>query len=394
MKFRILILFTLTAILSSLLRFGERENNLSTLSDSDYYLDMARVFAGQQYKFNPDFLASAAHHYNRPLLPFLAGKLGRTVLNNNYAAAFSIINILSAILIAFLFFVIIVSFYPEIKFAWYPSLLFLTAFPQMDFGYHILTETIGLAFAIGTCLFLYILLKRIEERVAVKSGYLFYKDKEYLTGVLVLFAIQSLSWLARETAFFAVIFFIYIALRRKLYRTKYLYPTLIIFLVLVVSKIPHWMYSQLYHTHVPLMVIKLKVLTDPSYILDFIFKLGLTFNISWIIIVLSYIFLSKIRLLRIHDFIVGWTVAALGYIAAGFVHNSIQSGFPLRMFFSLFPLIYIVVIHFLEYWISPRRLNYALVIFFIFHIAIGITGVLIDSGYNTIHTIFDFHKTF
>ena len=52
MKIKILILFTLVAVLSSLLRFGNRENNLSDVSDSDYYLDMAQVFVGQKTEFN------------------------------------------------------------------------------------------------------------------------------------------------------------------------------------------------------------------------------------------------------------------------------------------------------------------------------------------------------
>ena len=62
MKIKILILFTLVAILSSLLRFGHRENNLDIVSDSDYYLDMAKVFVGEQSEFHYENISSV-HHY-------------------------------------------------------------------------------------------------------------------------------------------------------------------------------------------------------------------------------------------------------------------------------------------------------------------------------------------
>jgi len=394
MKIKILILFTLVAFFSSLLRFGNRENNLAVLSDSDYYLDMAQVFAGQKEEFNHQFLESAAHHYNRPLLPFCAGLLGHYVMNDNYSAAFSILNILSAIFIAYLFFVIVIVLYPKINYSWFPSLLFLTAFPQMDFGYHILTETIGLAFAFGTCYLLYNLICQIEKRVFEnRQSYFYYKDWRVYLNIFLLFIIQGLSYFTRETAFFLFIFLIYITVKRKLYHWKFLPLVVILFSVFIVAKIPHLIYSQINNTNMPKLPFDLLALINPVYILDTVIKLGLAFNISWLIIVPAIYYLKKGKLTNVHEFIVGWTLAALCYIAAGYLHNTLLNiGYPLRMLFSLFPLFYLVVIEYFEKKYNHPKLGYMLALFFILHVGISVLGVLLDSGTVAVHTIFDFYN--
>ena len=396
MKIKILILFTLVAVLSSLLRFGNRENNLSDVSDSDYYLDMAQVFVGQKTEFNHSYVMVAAHHYNRPLLPFIAGLLGHYVLNNNYPAAFSIINILAAIFIAYLFFLIVNSLYPSIKYSWFPSLLFLTAFSQMDWGYHILTETLGLAFALGTCYLVYNLICKIEKKEQESNKtYLYYKDWRVFINIFLLFIIQILSFFTRETALFVFVFLAYITLKRSLYHLKYLPLVVLLFSVFFIAKIPHSIYAQLYNTHIPKFSFDFAALISPKYILDSLVKLGLAFNISWFLIVPAIYYLIKGKLTNVHEFIIGWTLAALGYIAAGYLHNSILPyGYPLRMFFSLFPLFYLFVIEFLEKKFSPPKLVYILSIFFIFHVSISVFGVLIDSGSVTVHTIYDIFSLF
>jgi len=102
-KFRFLILFTVVAVLSSILRFGQRENdNLSTLSDSDCYIDMAMVFSGEKEAFNPDWIRGLPHHYNRPFFPFVAGLIGHYLLGDDFKSAFSVINIIAAIVIAYI----------------------------------------------------------------------------------------------------------------------------------------------------------------------------------------------------------------------------------------------------------------------------------------------------
>ena len=396
MKIKILILFTVVAVLSSLLRFGNRENNLSVLSDSDYYLDMAQVFMGQKVEFNHDFLMDAAHHYNRPLLPFCAGLLGHYVLNNNYPAAFSIINILSAIFIAYLFFLIVNSLYPNVKYSWFPSLLFLTAFSQMDWGYHILTETIGLAFAFGTCYLVYNLICQIEKKgLESNKNYLYYKDWRLYLNIFLLFIIQVLSFFTRETALFVFVFLAYITVKRRLYRWKYVPLVVLLFSVFIIAKIPHSIYAQIYNTHIPKISFVFSALIKPKYILDSLVKLGLAFNISWLIFIPAIYYLKKGKLENVHEFIIGWTLAALGYIAAGYLHNStLTFGYPLRMFFSLFPLFYLFVIELFEKKFSPSKIVYILGLFFIFHVSISVFGVLLDSGSVTVHTIYDIFSVF
>jgi hypothetical protein len=395
MKAKILIMFVLVSIISSLLRFGQRENDIPNVeSDSDYYLDMAQVFVGEKAEINQIYLRGNEHHYNRPLLPFCAGVLGHYMLNNNYAAAFSIINIIAAIFIAYLFFTIICNLYPTILFPWFPSLLFLTSFPQMDFGYHILTETIGLAFALGTCYFVYNLICKIEGKQSENDKlYAGLKDWRMYLNILLLFLIQVLSFLTRETALFVFIFLVYITIKKKLYQWKYCPLVGLIFFMLIIAKIPHSVYAHLYGTHIPHIGVNIKELTDPRYIIDTLVKLGLAFNIAWVVILPAFYFLIKGKWLSIHEFIIGWSLAALGYIAAGYLHNKlIPTGYPLRMFFSLFPLFYLLVISFLEKIFSPQRLNYIIGMFLILHVGISVFGVILDSGTVTVHNIFDLIK--
>jgi len=66
--------FLLLAALCSIPRFGQRENEyFPAVSDSDLYLEMARVFAGQAQGFTAEWVASQPHHYNRPCFRFLPG---------------------------------------------------------------------------------------------------------------------------------------------------------------------------------------------------------------------------------------------------------------------------------------------------------------------------------
>jgi hypothetical protein len=394
-KVKVLILFVLVGIASSLFRFGDRENDLAIVSDSDYYLDMAQVFTGQKDEFDKNFLKVAPHHYNRPLLPFCAGILGHFLLNDNYAAAFSIINIIAAILIAYLFFLTILEFYPKIIYPWFPSLLFLTSFSQMDFGYHILTETIGLAFAFGTCYLIYRFLLYYENKTSCVPGSMpSLRDWRIYAGLALLLTLQVFSFLARETAWFAFIFIIYVIIKRRLYRRQYIVICIMTLIILVVAKIPQVFYSALNNTHIPKFAFDFNALIAPDYISDTVLKLGLTFNISWLIVIPAVYSLIKGRLVNVHEFFIAWSFGAFGYIAAGYLHNSVLNyGYPLRMFFSLFPVIYIWVIQFFEYKFKNQRLVYILGLFFLFHVCVSIVGLLVDTGTGTIHTIFDIFKS-
>jgi hypothetical protein len=66
-RLSLVLVFLLVALLSSIPRFGQRENEaLPTISDSDLYLEMAHVFVGETPGFDPERLETWPHHYNRP----------------------------------------------------------------------------------------------------------------------------------------------------------------------------------------------------------------------------------------------------------------------------------------------------------------------------------------
>src|SRR5712691_2919821 len=89
------------AALCSIPRFGQRENEaLPMVSDSDYFIDMARVFVGDEENFNSDYVRFGAHHYNRPLLSLIAGYVGKYLLKGGVRAAFSFVQIVAAALTA------------------------------------------------------------------------------------------------------------------------------------------------------------------------------------------------------------------------------------------------------------------------------------------------------
>ena len=52
MKVSAVVLLLLLAMACSTVRFGQRENGGAPLSDSDCYLDMARVFTGRKAAFD------------------------------------------------------------------------------------------------------------------------------------------------------------------------------------------------------------------------------------------------------------------------------------------------------------------------------------------------------
>ena len=80
------IAFLAIAAVCSVPRFGHRENELlPSVSDSDFFIDMARVFTGEAAAFNPRWVALAPHHYNRPLLSYLAGISAQHFFTATYA---------------------------------------------------------------------------------------------------------------------------------------------------------------------------------------------------------------------------------------------------------------------------------------------------------------------
>src|SRR5688500_8591614 len=152
---------------------------------------MAAVAAGEQTAFDPEWSERAyfgAHHYGRPLLPFLAGSFTRVLPRVDARVAFSIVAVVAAWATAVGLHLFLVRAAPSLSYPWLPSALFLTGFPQMNWGYHILTDTLGYATAFLAALAAGAILER--ERAP---------KPRWVLSLIGLFLLQSFAFLARET---------------------------------------------------------------------------------------------------------------------------------------------------------------------------------------------------
>ena len=119
--------------------------------------------------------------------------------------------------------------------------------------------------------------------------------------------------------------------------------------------------------------------------MDALIKFLFVFNISSLIF---YFFIRGQLRNKTHYMIIGYTIGAVFYIAAGYVHNSFSFHFPARMAFSLFPLIYISVSLFLEERFNGKYLKIVLALFLVVHMIFSITGYIIDNKHwkeNNMH---------
>jgi hypothetical protein len=366
------LMFLLLSALASIPRFGQRENEHSPeVSDSDLYIEMARVFTGEMKQFTPDYVVWQPHHYNRPLLPFLAGHLGKDLLGGNLRAAFSLINIIAAAAVALFLKQIIRRHRSEWRLSWLPSALFLTGFPQLNWGYHIFTDTIGYATALATAFYASWLIEQVRETPQ--------RSKRFWTlHLALLFMNASLAFLARETAWFAVIAAVWLAAGRRHARREQLIKLGLILVVLVLGKLPHLAYSHAYGvTGVP-MKSSLGALLNWSYLFDFTVKTAVCFNLAWVLAVWGFLRAGD---RSVPSLIAGWSVAAVLYIGAGYYVNKIQLiGYPPRLSYALFPLVYYWVTALLERRASDRRRVPAAIAFFLVQYGINLLGLFLDPG--------------
>lgn len=390
MKVRVILLLGAVAVLSSLLRFGQRENEISVLSDSDYYLDMAKVFWGGKSSFNREYCFNGPHHYNRPLLPFLAGGLGCHALHGNTRAAFSIVNILMAWLIASLLYKAVLDSSPGGAYAWLPSICFLTAFPQMNWGYHILTETTGIALAFAASYWLSRVLSRMEGNAGRVTDWNWHRDRQFLMGSAVFLLLQTVAFLARETAWLSVFVLIFVAGNRRLYRGKFLIPTLVCLDLVFISWIPQVLYAAHWETGTAPLLLHARDLLNPKYIGDFVVKSGLAFHVAWLP---ALFVLWRDRGRGIPVWIGGWCVGVLAYMAAGYCANTVDSvGYPMRLTFALAPGVYWLVLDYFRSLPSGRGTTVRLAGLLGASVVISVAGVLLDSG--VIHRIYDVRLLF
>jgi hypothetical protein len=373
------LVFLTVATVCSIPRFGQRENEdlQPPTLDSNCFLDMARVFNGDAPAFDPGLVKVGPHHYNRPLVAFLAGYLGKYVLGGNLRAAFSIIAILSAVGAALLFLQFIRRVQPDWRFYWVPPLLFLTAFPQMDWGYHILSDGLGMSSAFATALF--------ASWVIDKTGQNAWSLPRWWGSVAALLALSSLAFLARETACLAVIAGGFALLRRPSRTGHGQWKYVVILAALVLGEVPHSIYTRHFHLSGVPLGNSLAVMFDWRYMSDFAFKTAVCFNLAWLFCAMDVLCRGRAP---VPNLITGWTIAAVLYMGAGYLANQFETtSYPLRLSYGFFPFIFYRVEGFFE---RQRKRGLWLVLCYVaIQYGINLFGVILDGGQGKI-TVLDF----
>jgi hypothetical protein len=374
------VLFLAIAALCSVPRFGQRENEaLPVVSDSDAFLDMARVFSGEAEHFRRDWVIDIPLQYRRPLLSFLAAPLGRHLLGGNMRAAISVVQILAATVTALLLLRIVRKQHPDWTFDWLPSVLFLSAFPQMNWGYHLLSDNLGITTALALASYGEWLLSRSTATPAPSWRF-------WGLHLALLWAVSVLAFLTRETALFAVITLVYLIVARFARAPRrVLLPWGVVLLVVALGKLPHIAYVE--HHDIPPWPIfnSLEALLNPRYILDFVVKTGVCFNLAWILAALA---VRRPGRSRIPGFVHGWSIAALLYMAAGYYNNYVEGkggvGYPLRMSFTLFPYVFLRATEFLETLLPAARRMAVVIAYAVVQYAINLLGVSLDPAQGKI----------
>lgn len=390
---RTLLAFALVALAASVPRFGQRENEARELSDSDYYLDMAEFFSGVQDRPDPLFADPSntrSHHYTRPLLPFLAGSLGR-LLGHDYRTAFSLLNVIAAWLVAVLLTWLVATWWPGFGHPWAPGFLFLVSFPQMNWGYHILTDTFGYATTLAATLAA-VHLMDIHERVDSPVAR---RDQVLWLGLAVL--LQGLAFLTRQTAWITVIAVVVVLQLRGISRRNPFFSVGLV-AALVLAVVPYLLYVRWIGIQDLKIPIRPDRIFDPRYIADALIKSGVAFHLAWIPALLV---VARREFGRIPDVVLGWGAGALLYIGAGYLLNSYEGppvipggypggGYPLRLTFALFPLVLPLAVRFFDVR-SRDRPPRALWAFGIAYAAIGLVGVFLDPSRGRLR-VFDLLK--
>jgi hypothetical protein len=367
----------LLAAASSLFRFGQRENEALPESDSDVYLDMARVFAGEEARFDPALRHPAfepSHHYTRPALPFLAGLLGRYVLGGRYRTAFSIVNVVAAWAAALLLLSWLPALNAGLRHSWVAPVLFLTGFPQLNWGYHILTDTMGHATALGSSVLTVRLIDDADQPGARPSA----------TVWIALFVIQSIGLLARQTAWMVPVLAVALLARRGLWRRRPVFAVLLL-LTLAAAALPLAAYLRHYELTGYGLPYDFAGDLDPRYVLDFVVKTGTAFHVAWLAAAVG---LATFGWRRVPDALRAWGLAALLYIGAGYIANSIDSGgYSLRVSYVLFPLVFYLALAGLGRWGHGRHGSVLATIFCALYAVIGVVGVALDPARGGVRAI-------
>ena len=219
---------------------------------------------------------------------------------------------------------------PDLRYPWLPSALFLTGFPQMNWGYHLLTDTIGYATSFVAAMAAWAILESDRRRLLDFAG---------------LFVLQSLAFLARETAWMVPIVVGWLLIRGGLPRERRGFGLGVLATVLL-AYLPRVLYAKLVGVTSIALPLAPDVWLDPGYVLDFAVKSAVAFNLLWVLAAWG----SRGGGIRaVPHLIAAWGLAAVAYMAAGYAHNSLaQIGYPLRLTYALFPLVFFLAARGLE----------------------------------------------
>jgi hypothetical protein len=260
---------------------------------------------------------------------------------------------------------------PEWTLTWMPSVLFLTGFPQINWGYHIFTDTLGYATALATAVYADWLVKRTA---ATRTG------RFWTIHLALIFTVSSVAFLARETGWLAVIGTVWLCCGRRRAKPPELWKLGLILLALTLGKIPHSIYAHAFNVRGVPLESSFSALTNWRYILDFTAKSAVCFNLSWLFAAWGCWKWFR-SLVPFPPLIVGWTIGALLYMGAGYYVNKIHLiGYPLRMSYALFPVVFFFVANFFES--LPPKTDRAVLArrYCLAQFAINLFGVWLDPG--------------
>lgn len=363
----VVLLLGLLAAAAAVPRFGQRENPSDPLSDSDYYLDMAEAFAaGGAASFDSTWTTPGhpgSKHYTRPLLPLLAAGLDR-LAPVGVRAAFSIVDVLAAWTLATALFLFLRGSSPGLRHAWLPSALFLTGLPQINWGYHILTDTLGYATAFLSALGAWALLRRRADAGRIEPA--------VWLGLVGVFGIQAVAYFARESAWMAPVVVGALMLAGPPGGRRF---AGIVLAALVLAALPHALWVGelgVERTAIPLLPNRLLA---PDYLLGALGRSLLAFHLMLPLAILGA---ARSGLRAAPPLLLAWSVAALLYMAAGYAHNTIGIvGYPLRLTYALFPLVYFEAARGLEALRFGAGARAALVLVVV-NASVGVAGVALD----------------
>ena len=375
---RTLLLLGALALLAAVPRFGQRENEGAAFSDSDYYLDMAAVFAGQAEAFEASWARPGhpgGHHYARPLLPWLAGHLGSAL--GGHRRAFSALNVLGAWSVAAALYLVLLGAAPGVRHPWLPSALFLTGFPQVDWGYHVLTDTFGYATAFLASL--------LAARL-VTGGAKPRTDAGLPLALAGLFALQAAAFLTRETGWFTPVVVVALLVGGAVPRRRRRLAAVVL-VVTAFAYLPEAVWLARHDLRPVAIRFAPGAWLDPGYVADFLVKSAVAFHLVW---ALALVGALRGGLRRVPPVLWGWGVAGLLYMAAGYAHNSLDGvGYPLRLTYALFPVVYVLAAGGLEAVVerrgrgalaSGRRHRLAALLLVALNVGVGVAGTSLDRG--------------